>query len=88
MVIVVPDPGNTATAQRLDEEEMRSLFAALRTPPRHVEIALPRYHATFKSSLVGIFKSMGMRRAFDSPCEFFAMEPCGIGRHGDLVGDA
>ena len=65
MVIVLPDLGNTAIAQRLDDEEMRSLFAALRTPPRHVELALPRYHATFKSSLVGIFKSMGMRRAFD-----------------------
>lgn len=65
MVIVVPDPGNTATAQRLDDGEMKSLLAALRTPPRHVELALPRYHATFKSSLVGIFKSMGMRRAFD-----------------------
>jgi serpin B len=65
MVIVLPDAGNTAIAQRLDNEEMRSLFAALRTPPRHVELALPRYHATFKSSLVGIFKSMGMRRAFD-----------------------
>jgi serpin B len=65
MVIVVPDPGNTAIAQRLDDGEMKSLFAALRTPPRHVELALPRYYATFKSSLVGIFKSMGMRRAFD-----------------------
>jgi serpin B len=65
MVIVLPDPGNTAIAQRLDNEEMGSLFAALRIPPRHVELALPRYHATFKSSLVGIFKSMGMRRAFD-----------------------
>jgi serpin B len=65
MVIVVPDPGNTAIAQRLDDGEMKSLFAALRTPPRHVELALPRYHATFKSSLVGISKSMGMRRAFD-----------------------
>jgi serpin B len=65
MVIVVPDPGNTATAQRLDDGEMKSLLAALRTPPRHVELALPRYHATFKSSLVGISKSMGMRRAFD-----------------------
>jgi serpin B len=65
MVIVLPDPGHTTIAQRLDDEEMRSLFAALRTPPRHVELALPRYHATFKSSLVGIFKSMGMRRAFD-----------------------
>jgi serpin B len=65
MVVVLPDPGNTAIAQRLSDEEMKSLLAALRTAPRPVELALPRYHATFKSSLVDLFKSMGMRRAFD-----------------------
>jgi serpin B len=65
MVIVLPDPGNTAVAQRLGDEEMKSLLVALRTAPRQVELALPRYHATFKSSLVDLFKSMGMRRAFD-----------------------
>jgi serpin B len=65
MVVVLPDPGNAAVAQRLDSEEMKSLFAALKSPPRQVELALPRYHATFKSSLVACFKSMGMHRAFD-----------------------
>jgi serpin B len=65
MVVVLPDPGNTAIAQQLNDQEIQSLFAAPRTPPRHVELALPRYHATFKSSLVGLFKSMGMHRAFD-----------------------
>jgi serine protease inhibitor len=65
MVIVLPDPGNTAIAQRLGDEEMKSLLAALRTAPRPVELALPRYHATFKSSLVDLFKGLGMRRAFD-----------------------
>lgn len=65
MVVVLPDAGNAAMAQRLDDQEMKSLFAALKTPPRHVELALPRYHAMFKSSLVAPFKDMGMRRAFD-----------------------
>jgi len=37
----------------------------LKTPPRQVELALPRYHATFKSSLVASFKSVGMHSAFD-----------------------
>jgi serpin B len=65
MVIMLPDPGKTAIAQRLDDEEMKSLLAALQTARQHVELALPRYHATFKSSLVDRFKSMGIRRAFD-----------------------
>jgi len=65
MVEVLPDAGNDAIAQRLDSDEMKSLLAALKTPPRQVELALPRYHATFKSSLVASFKSMGMHRAFD-----------------------
>jgi serpin B len=64
VVIVLPDPGNTAIAQRLDDEEMKSLFA--RCGPRHDMSSLCcRATTTFKSSLVGIFKTMGMRRAFD-----------------------
>jgi len=65
MVVVLPDAGNATIAQRLDDGEMKSLFAALKTPPRQVELALPRYHARLKSSLVASFKSMGMHRAFD-----------------------
>jgi serine protease inhibitor len=65
MVIVLPDPGNTAITQHLGDEEMKSLLAALRIAPRQVELALPRYHARFKSSLVDLLKSMGMHRAFD-----------------------
>ena len=65
MVVVLPDAGNAEIAQRLDDGEMKSLLAALKTPPRQVELALPRYHATFKSSLVASFKSVGMHSAFD-----------------------
>ncbi len=65
MIIVLPDAGNADVAQQFDYEEMKSLLAALRSQPRTVELALPRYHANFKSSLVGAFESMGMRRAFD-----------------------
>ena len=65
MVVVLPDAGNAEIAQRLDDGEMKSLLATLKTPPRQVELALPRYHARLKSSLVASFKSMGMHRAFD-----------------------
>ena len=67
MVIVLPDTidGATALARRLDATEVASLLAG--TPStRSIDLAMPRFKAAFKTSLVETFRQMGMRRPFDA----------------------
>jgi leukocyte elastase inhibitor len=66
MVIVLPDTidGATALARRLDAKEMaRMLAGPKKTSP--VALAMPRFKAAFKTSLVSVFREMGMTRPFD-----------------------
>jgi serpin B len=66
MVIVLPDTigGATALAARLDPAEMANMFAGLNVV-RDTELAMPRFKAKFKTSLVGAFQEMGMKQPFD-----------------------
>jgi serpin B len=72
MVVVLPDGNLADVVQRLDDNEMRSLLAALRAPVRSVEVSLPRFQASFKASLVEPFAEMGMHRAFDAQTADFS----------------
>jgi serpin B len=65
MIIVLPDKDLGDVVRRVDSEEMANVRAALRAPTRPVRVSLPRFHASFKASLVEPFMRMGMRRAFD-----------------------
>src|SRR5262249_49096322 len=68
MVLVLPNEveGAAAVGAKLDEEELSELFAALRTPARQVDLALPRFKIEFKSELVSLFKQAGMQLPFDA----------------------
>jgi serpin B len=66
MVVVLPDAidGATALARRLDAAEVASLLAGLKTT-RSIDLAMPRFKAAFRTSLVATFQQMGMKRPFD-----------------------
>jgi serpin B len=65
MIIVLPDAIDAGV--RLDADELPKLFAALRSPgaSKLVDLALPRFKATFKAELANLFRQAGMVRAFD-----------------------
>lgn len=65
MLILLPDHQLGDLVRRVDSEQMANLRAALRAPPRPVLVSLPRFHLTFRASLVKAFTKMGMRLAFD-----------------------
>jgi serpin B len=68
MVIVVPDriDGVGELGQRLDAEGLSKLLADVRTAPfKRVELALPRFKATYKTELVGPFQQSGLTLPFD-----------------------
>jgi serpin B len=67
MVIVLPNAidGAAALAQRLDAAEVANLLTRLRIKIL-IDLAMPRFKAEFKASLVEAFKQMGMKRPFDS----------------------
>jgi serpin B len=64
MVIVLPDADIADVTQRLDNVEMQSLLMTLRTSPQLVDLALPRFHASFEANLVEPFAAMGMHLPF------------------------
>jgi serpin B len=69
MVIVLPNEidGLDAVSRRLDDNEWAPLAAALRSPEAGtpVDLALPRFKASFEANLAPLFREAGMTRAFD-----------------------
>jgi serpin B len=67
MVIVLPDDiaGATALARDLDAVTLAGLFKELNDDQQNVQLALPRFTASFKASLKPLFVKAGMTRAFD-----------------------
>jgi serpin B len=69
MIIVLPDAidGFGDVSGRLGAQELQQLFAALRSPGsrKPVDVAVPRFKASFKAELVRLFQQAGMIRAFD-----------------------
>jgi serpin B len=67
MVIVLPNAidGAAALAQRLGAAEVANLLTGLSTKSL-IDLAMPRFKAESKASLVEAFKQMGMKRPFDS----------------------
>jgi serpin B len=69
MVIVLPNEidGLDAVSRRLDGNEWASLAAALHAPgaATPVDLALPRFKASFEANLAPLFREAGMTRAFD-----------------------
>ncbi len=72
MVVILPDANIGDRVQPLDSDEMQSLLATLRTPAQPVALSLPRFHASFKASLVEPFAAMGMRRPFHAAMADFS----------------
>ena len=70
MIVVLPDAIDTLgnVNVRLGAEELLQLFAALRSPDarKSVELAMPRFKASFKAELVKLFQQAGMIRAFNA----------------------
>ena len=65
MLILLPDHQVDDILPNFDSEQMVGLQAALRAVARPVLVSLPRFHVSFKASLVKAFTAMGMRLAFD-----------------------
>jgi len=75
MVILLPDAidGASALARRLDAAEVGSMLAEAATArPVKVDLAMPRFKASFKISLVPAFHQMGMKRPFVSALADFS----------------
>ena len=70
MVIVVPDAvdGLAEVSGRLGAEDLARLFAALHSPDarKSVDLAMPRFKASFKVELAKLFERAGMMRAFNA----------------------
>jgi len=66
MVVVLPDEvgGADRLARSLDAPALAGLFGSL-TEWKSVNLALPRFKASFKAKLGELFQQAGMRRAFD-----------------------
>jgi serpin B len=66
MVVVLPDEvgGADRLARDLDASALAALFRGL-TEWKSVNVALPRFKASFKAKLGELFQNAGMRRAFD-----------------------
>jgi serpin B len=69
MIIVLPNEihGLDGVTRRLDAGEWTQLTAALRTPEsvKPVDLAMPRFKASFEADLAPAFRQAGMVRAFD-----------------------
>ena len=75
MVILLPDAidGASALATRLDAAEVGSVLAEVATAhPVNVNLAMPRFKAMLKTSLVLEFQQMGMKRPFVSALADFS----------------
>jgi serpin B len=68
MIVALPDDlaRTGEVAARLDDKEFPQLLAALRAPAQAVDLAMPRFSAQYKASLVDPFQQLGMRKAFDT----------------------
>ncbi len=76
MIVALPDEatGTADLAARLDQDEMTQTLHALHEPTQTVELALPRFKASFKASLVPAFQQLGMKMAFsDKDADFSGM---------------
>jgi serpin B len=73
MVVVLPDAvgGVDKLAVDLDAAALTALFADM-TPWQHVDLALPRFKASFKAEIGTLFKQAGMHRAFDAQLADFS----------------
>jgi leukocyte elastase inhibitor len=83
LVILLPNAidGASALARRLDTAEVEGVLAELATKhPVKVDLAMPRFKAAFKTSLVPAFRQMGMKRPFASALADFS----GIGGGSDV----
>jgi serpin B len=67
MIVVLPDDisGSATIAHQLDAQELSELFARLRLASRLVDLALPRFKATFKGDITSDFQRAGVTLAFD-----------------------
>ncbi len=67
MVVVLPDAvgGADKLAADLDAAALAALFADM-TQWQNVDLALPRFKASYKAEIGKLFKQAGMRRAFDA----------------------
>ena len=72
MIVVLPDGGTTDVVARFDDDEMRSLLAALHGPGRSTDLALPRFKINFKAALIDAFADMGMHQAFNAKAADFS----------------
>jgi serpin B len=74
MIVALPDEGAGATelAARLGGDEMDQLLLALHARVHTVDLALPRFKANFKASLVESFQQLGMHMAFDDHAADFS----------------
>src|SRR5207237_994582 len=76
MVIVLPDEigGLGAIGNRLGTDEVGKLSSALRDEQRKpVDLALPRFKASFGASLVPVFVKLGLTKAFRDSADFSGM---------------
>jgi leukocyte elastase inhibitor len=67
MVIVLPDRGSALdmVSARLDGAALSRTFAQFQGPARKIELALPRFKASFGVNLKEHFRALGMTRPFD-----------------------
>lgn len=82
MVIVLPNAvdGLAQVAGRLDPAELASLLRALRGAPRKVvDLAFPRFKATFTADLKAPFQKAGMKLPFSDAADFSGMTGPGVG---------
>ncbi|HWP26421.1 MAG TPA: serpin family protein [Xanthobacteraceae bacterium] len=76
LIVVVPDKvdGVQEVLARLDGVEFSQMLAAVRAAPStRVELALPRFKATYKANLVPPFKDAGIKLAFSDAADFSGM---------------
>jgi serine protease inhibitor len=75
MLIVLPDAGADVTSfvASIKTDDLNGLIAQLQ--PSTVTIALPRFTASYGTSLTGALASMGMGIAFGSFADFSALAP-------------
>ncbi len=91
LVVVLPDDNEAlgAVAERLGATRIADLFAALRDPAAHrqVALALPRFKAEYRADLVGPFRQAGIKKAFDRTAADFSGMTANHEADGLYIGD-